>query len=119
MEQAGAAAGDQASGPGADEVVRWRGACAASLVSSRPGGSGNPLLGYYGPCARSSLTARSEIAGTRKRGPEPGERRKAFARAAAECREASVLQPRTRRASQARNGWLRLAALRPLLYFLL
>jgi hypothetical protein len=59
MEQAGCAAGEQASGPGADAkehslVRRLR----AGFVSRRPGGSGNPLLGYYGPCARSSLTAR-------------------------------------------------------------
>src|SRR5438132_13729855 len=58
MEQAGCAAGDQASGPGADKVVRLCGACAVSLVSSPPGRLRDPPWGHYDPCARSSLTAR-------------------------------------------------------------
>jgi hypothetical protein len=39
-------------------VVRWRGACAFGLVSRTPGRLRDPPWGYYGPCARSSLTAR-------------------------------------------------------------
>src|SRR4051794_36333295 len=73
MEQAGCAAGDQASGPGANDegVIRLCGACAVSLVSSPPGRLRDPPWGYYGPCARSSLQIRPDR--RKKRGPELGE----------------------------------------------
>src|SRR2546429_1663201 len=54
-EQAGCAAGDQARGPGADEVVRLCGACAPGLVSRALGRLRDTPWGHYDPCARSSL----------------------------------------------------------------
>jgi len=68
MERAGCAGGDQPSGPGADEVVRLCGACGFGLVSRTLGRLRDPPWGYYGPCARCSLKARSDRRG--KRGPE-------------------------------------------------
>jgi len=40
------------------ETLRLMRCLRARLAPVRPGGFGNPLWGYYGPCARSSLTAR-------------------------------------------------------------
>ena len=61
MEQAGCAAGDQASGPGAG-VGATRHQLARRLrawfAATHSGGFGNPSWGHYDPCARSSLTAR-------------------------------------------------------------
>jgi hypothetical protein len=45
---------------GGSEAIRWRGACAVGLVSLPPGRLRNPPWGYYGPCARCSLTARPD-----------------------------------------------------------
>jgi len=76
MEQAGCAAGEQASGPGADDedVIRLCGACAMGLISPLPGRLRDPPWGYYGPCARSSLegSARMPVREARRRlVPEP------------------------------------------------
>src|SRR4051794_3347105 len=71
MEQAGGAAGDQASGPGVDEAVHLCGACGLGLVTPTLGRFRDPPWGYYGPCARSSLQIRPDC--RKKRGPELGE----------------------------------------------
>src|SRR3954470_17372912 len=44
--------------PGECEGIRLRGARAPGLVSRAPGRLRDPPWGYYGPCARSSLTCR-------------------------------------------------------------
>ena len=88
---------------------RWRGA-RARASQARTRRLRKPRLGHYGPCARSSLTARF-ITGHASAEPELGECRKAFARAASGApRGERVSQTRARLASVA--YLVRLAALR-------
>src|SRR5215212_8992812 len=58
MEQAGCAAGEQASGPGRTKSSACAAPARLGLVSRTLGRLRDPPWGYYGPCARSSLTAR-------------------------------------------------------------
>jgi hypothetical protein len=86
------------------------GAAPASVPHQHaPGRLREPPWGYYGPCARSSLTAQrtEKSAGTRKRGPKLRRMRRHSLRAAVERREARVPNRNgTRRASQAcRDGF--------------
>src|SRR5256885_12863001 len=110
MEQAGCAAGDQASGPGANDegVIRWRGACAFGLVSRTPGRLPDPPWGYYGPCARCSLQTRSDR--REKRGPELGESQRLSLEPLVERREASAFRKRAPRLASVAT-LVRLAAL--------
>ena len=80
---------------GANRKVRLRGACAPGLVSRAPGRLRDSAFGYYGPCARSSLTARADPRDTQAR-PGAEKCRKV------ERREARFLDSkRKRHASQA------------------
>src|SRR5215207_6662883 len=55
MEQAGCAAGEQASGPGRTKSSACAAPAGLGLVSRTLGRLRDPPWGYYGPCARSSL----------------------------------------------------------------
>src|SRR5947209_13605605 len=93
MEQAGGAAGDQAGGPGAHRgraaiPVCSCGACASGLVSRALGRLRDPPWGYYGPCARCSLTARVHRRDTQARPGAEAKAERLLPRAAAERREA-------------------------------
>jgi hypothetical protein len=88
MEQAGCAGGDAPSGLGANAkehllVRRLRGAPRQLATRAASG----PALGALRPLCEVLADGPGDT-GTRKRGPELGESRKAFARAAAERREA-------------------------------